>query len=161
MAGARVGTRTRAGIAPEVELNVRSDAMDRAELLAMVKRLGTEFQRRGMHAHLAPLRLYWLALRHDLVDGETHGVHVQLSAELVVEWFKLLRLAPYADAYPVQAPGAPCPRCPPRPGGAAGHAVEVVTERTFPEGRKVACLHCRTAWLELDPPPRMRRRTGV
>ena len=60
----------------------------------MVKRLGAEFRRRGMHGHLAPLRLYWLALRHDLVQAERHGLHVQLSEEMVVEWFKLLRLPP-------------------------------------------------------------------
>jgi len=65
--------------------------MERAELLAMVKRLGAEFRRRGMHGHLGPLRLYWLALRHDLVQPERHGLHVQLSEEMVVEWFKLLR----------------------------------------------------------------------
>jgi hypothetical protein len=125
--------------------------MDRAELLAMVKRLGAEFRKRGMHGHLAPLRLYWLALRHDLVQTERHGLHVRLSEEMVVEWFKLLRLPPYEHAYPVQPPGARCPRCPP------GDAHDVVTERTFPEGRKVACVVCRTAWLELEPSTRMGR----
>jgi hypothetical protein len=127
--------------------------MDRAELLSMVKRLGAEFRKRGMHGHLAPLRLYWLALRHGLVESDRHGLHVQLSEEMVVEWFKLLRLPPYERAYPVQSPGARCPQC--RPG--EGPATEVVTERTFPEGRKVACLGCRTAWLELEPPTRMGR----
>jgi len=106
-----------------------------------------------MHGHLAPLRLYWLALRHDLVETERHGLHVQLSEELVVEWFKLLRLPPYEQAYRVQAPGSRCPQCP----TSEGPAVEVLTERTFPEGRKVACLTCRTAWLELEPPTRMGR----
>ena len=127
--------------------------MERAELLGMVKRLGAEFRRRGMHGHLAPLRLYWLALHHGLVQQERHGLHVQLSEEMVVEWFKLLRLPPYERAYPVQSPGARCPQC--KPG--EGPAAEVVTERTLPEGRKVACLACRTAWLELEPPTRMGR----
>ena len=131
--------------------------MERAELLAMVKRLGAEFRRRGMHGHLAPLRLYWLALRHDLVEAERHGLHVQLSEELVVEWFKLLRLSPYERAYPVQPPGSRCPRCPP----GSGPEVEVVTQRTFPEGRKVACLVCHAAWLELEPPSRMGRGSDV
>jgi hypothetical protein len=130
-----------------------SNAMERAELLAMVKRLGAEFRSRGMHAHLAPLRLYWLALHHDLVQQERHGLHVQLSEEMVVEWFKLFRLPPYERAYPVHPPGARCPRCPPGEGPAA----EVVIERTFPEGRKVACVLCRTAWLELEPPTRIGR----
>jgi len=106
-----------------------------------------------MHGHLAPLRLYWLALRHGLVESERHGLHVQLSEEMVVEWFKLLRLPPYERAYPVQAPGARCPQC--RPG--EGPATEVVTERAFPEGRKVACLTCRTVWLELEQATRMGR----
>ena len=127
--------------------------MDRAELLAMVKRLGAEFRRRGMLGHLAPLRLYWLALRHGLVQPERHGLHVQLSEELVVEWFKLLRLPPYERAYPVQLPGARCPSCAPD----EERAPEVVIERTFPEGRKVACVRCRTPWLELEPPTRMGR----
>jgi hypothetical protein len=127
--------------------------MKRAELVAMVERLGAEFRRRGMLGHLAPLRLYWLALRHDLVQPDRHGLHVQLSEEMVVEWFKLLRLPPHERAYPVQSPGARCPRC--RPGD--GPMAEVITERTFPEGRKVACLQCRTAWLELEPPTRMGR----
>jgi len=35
--------------------------------------------------------------------------------------------------------------------------MEVVTEQTFPEGRKVACLACRAAWLELEPTTRMGR----
>jgi hypothetical protein len=127
--------------------------MERAELLSMVKRLGAEFRRRGMHGHLAPLRIYWLALRHDLVQPERHGLHVQLSEEMVVEWFKLLRLSPYERAYPVRSPGSRCPRCPP----GDGPAMEVVTERTFPEGRKIACLACHAAWLELEPSTRMSR----
>jgi hypothetical protein len=118
--------------------------MERAELLSMVKRLGAEFRKRRMHGHLAPLRLYWLALRHGLVQPERHGLHVQLSEEMIVEWFRLLRLPPYERAYPVQPPGSRCPSC--RPG-----------EGTFPEGRKVACLACRAAWLELEPPTRMGR----
>jgi hypothetical protein len=129
--------------------------MERAELLSMVKRLGAEFRKRGMQGHLAPLRLYWLALRHDLVQADRHGLHVQLSEEMVVEWFKLLRLPPYERAYPVQAPGSRCPRCVP----GDGPAMEVVTEQTFPEGRKVACLACRAAWLELEPATRMGRGT--
>ena len=127
--------------------------MERDELLAMVKRLGAEFRKRGMHGHLAPLRLYWLAIRHDLVQRDRHGLHVQLSEEMVVEWFKLLRLPPYERAYPVQPPGSRCPHCPP----GDGPTKEVVTERTFPEGRKIACLACRTAWLELEPATRMGR----
>ena len=43
---------------------------------------------------------------------------------------------------------------------ASGRVVEVeatIVNRTFPEGRKVACLACRAAWLELEPTTRMGR----
>ncbi|HXX31428.1 MAG TPA: hypothetical protein VEJ89_12060 [Myxococcaceae bacterium] len=127
--------------------------MDRAALLDMVRRLGDEFRRRGMQAHLVRLRVYWLALHHGLVRDASHALHLTLSEDAVVEWFKLLRLPPYQHAYPVRPTGSACPAC--APGG--GPATEVVTERTFPEGRKVACLGCRTAWLEMEPPGRLRR----
>jgi hypothetical protein len=131
--------------------------MDRAALLAMVARLGDEFRRRGMRTHAVPLRVYWLALRHDLVHDERHGLHLTLSEDSVVEWFKLLRLPPYRDAYPVRPAGSPCVSCPPP----AGRALEVVTERTFPDGRKMACLACHAAWLEVEPPGRLGRGSDV
>jgi hypothetical protein len=121
--------------------------MDRAALLAMVKRLGDEFRRRGMRAHVAPLRIYWLALRHGLVQDREHALRLTLSEETVVEWLKVLRLPPYEDAYRVRPTGSACPSCV----GGDTRASEVATERTFPEGRKVVCLGCRTAWLEMEP----------
>jgi hypothetical protein len=121
--------------------------MDRAALLAMVKRLGDEFRRRGMRTHVAPLRVYWLALRHGLVQDAEHALRLTLSEETVVEWLKVLRLPPYQDAYRVRPTGSACPSCV----GADGRASEVSTERTFPEGRKVVCLGCRSAWLEMEP----------
>jgi hypothetical protein len=127
--------------------------MDRAALLQMVDRLGGEFRRRGMRTHAAPLRIYWLALKRGLVQAEGHGLHVALSEETVLEWFKLLRLPPYQAAYPVRPMGSACPECPPR----EGNGGEVTTERTFPEGRKMACLLCRSCWLELEPTSRMGR----
>jgi hypothetical protein len=120
--------------------------MDTDALLRMVQRLGDEFRRRGMRTHVVPLRIYWLALRHGLVHDERHGLHVALSEEAVVEWFKLLRLPPYQHSYPVRPTGSGCPACV----AGEGRASDVVTERTFPEGRKMACLGCRTAWLEVD-----------
>ncbi len=131
--------------------------MDRDALLAMVHRLGEEFRRRDMRTHLAPLRIYWLALRHGLVQDDTHALHLTLSEETVVEWFKLLRLPPYQKAYPVRPTGAPCPACGPR-GAADG---ELTTERTFPGGRKVVCLSCRSAWLEVESVTRLGRGSDV
>jgi hypothetical protein len=127
--------------------------MDRQALLEMVHRLGGEFRRRGMRTHVTPLRIYWLALKHGLVQGEEHGLHLALSEETVVEWFKLLRLPPYQDAYPVRALGSACADCPP----AEARSSEVTVERTFPDGRKVVCLGCRGCWLELEPSSRLGR----
>jgi hypothetical protein len=128
--------------------------MDRDALLAMVHRLGEEFRRRDMRTHLTPLRIYWLALRHGLVQDEAHALHLTLSEETVVEWFKLLRLPPYQQAYPVRPTGAPCPACGPEGG-------ELTTERTFPGGRKVVCLACRRAWLEVESSTRLSRGSDV
>ncbi len=123
----------------------------------MVRRLGAEFRRRRMANHLAPLRVYWLALKHGLVDAD-QGLHVTLSGELIVEWYKLLRLPPFEAAYPTRAAGSACPLCPP---SGSGGGADVVTERSFPEGRKVSCVQCRTAWLELESATRMGRGTDV
>jgi hypothetical protein len=122
--------------------------MDRAALLEMVQQLGDEFRRRQMRAHVTPLRVYWLALKHGLVHDERHGLHLTLSEESVVEWFKLLRLPPYQHAYAVRPTGASCPTCI----TGEGQQAEVAAERTFPDGRKMVCLGCRSAWLEVEPP---------
>ena len=127
--------------------------MDRGALLEMVRRLGDEFRRRGMRTHAAPLRVYWLALRHGLVQEEQHALHVTLSEETVVEWLKVLRLPPYRDAYRVRPTGSACPSCAPH----EGRTGEVATERTFPEGRKMVCLGCRSVWLEMEPASRLGR----
>ena len=127
--------------------------MDREALLQMVHRLGGEFARRGMRTHVAPLRIYWLALKHGLVQDEQHRLHLALSEETVVEWFKLLRLPPYQAATPVRPTGSSCPECPPR----EGRAREVTTEATFPGGRKMVCSACRSSWLEMEPSSRLGR----
>ncbi len=134
-----------------------SQGVDRDALLEMVQRLGDEFRRRGMRTHVTPLRIYWLALRHGLVQDEHHGLHLTLSEETVVEWLKVLRLPPYQTAYRVRPTGSTCPLCLP-PQGRAG---EVSTERTFPEGRKMVCLGCRSAWLEMEPASRLGRGSDV
>jgi hypothetical protein len=130
-----------------------SQGMDRQALLGMVHRLGDEFRRRGMRTHVAPLRVYWLALQHGLVQDEQHALHLTLSEETVVEWLKVLRLPPYRDAYRVRPTGSACPSCAPH----QGRIGEVATERTFPEGRKMVCLGCRSVWLEMEPASRLGR----
>ena len=122
--------------------------METRELLNMVRQLGREYRKRGMSTHLPALRVYWLALQHELTQRQRHQLDVSYSEDLVTEWFKLLRLEPFASAYPILRAGSPCPNCPRQ----EGHAVEVITEKTFPDGRKVICMRCRAAWLELEAP---------
>ena len=119
--------------------------MDRSGLMAMVETLGREMAERGMHRHVEELRLYWLALARGLT-GARQRLEVGWSESLVVEWYRILRLPPHASDYPLRPPSSACPRCP-RP---AGHAVEVKTALTFPEGRKAVCTVFGAAWLELD-----------
>jgi hypothetical protein len=119
--------------------------MDRYSLMAMVDTLGRALADRGLNRHVEGLRVYWLALSRGLA-GPGQRVSVGWSEALVVEWFRLLRLPPYANDYPLRPPSSPCPCCP----NPAGHAVEVKTALTFPEGRKAVCTVCGTAWLELD-----------
>lgn len=119
--------------------------MNRHSLLAMVDTLGKAFAERGLHHHVEELRVYWLALSRGLA-APGHRLNIGWSEALVVEWFRLLRLPPHADDYAVHPPSSPCPRCP----RSGGHAVEVKTALTFPEGRKAVCTVCGTAWLELD-----------
>lgn len=119
--------------------------MERHSLLAMVDTLGRALAERGLHRHVEELRVYWLALSRGLA-GPGQRLTLGWSEALVVEWFRLLRLPPHAEDYLVRPPSSPCPRCPLPP----GHAVEVKTGLTFPEGRKAICTVCGTAWLELD-----------
>jgi hypothetical protein len=119
--------------------------MDRSQLMAMIETLGQALADRGMHRHVEELRIYWLALARGLVTPGQR-LNIGWSESLVEEWFRILRLPPHAHDYPVRPPSSPCSRCP-RP---AGHAVEVKTALTFPEGRKAVCTVCGAAWLELD-----------
>jgi hypothetical protein len=119
--------------------------MDRHSLMVMVDTLGRALAERGLNRHVEELRVYWLALSRGLA-GPGQRLHIGWSETLVVEWFRLLRLPPHADDYLLCPPSSSCPRCP----QARGHAVEVKTALTFPEGRKAVCTVCGKAWLELD-----------
>jgi hypothetical protein len=119
--------------------------MDRARLMAMVETLGAAFAAQGMRRHVEELRLYWQALARGLAQSGRR-LEVSWSEDLVVEWFRVLKLPPHQHDYPIRAPSSPCPRC----RAPEGHAVEVKTGLTFPEGRKAVCTVCGSAWLELD-----------
>jgi hypothetical protein len=117
-------------------------AIDRARLLEFVVTLGCEFARRGMPDHCQRLRLYYLALRHGL-DASRHRVELHWDEEMVVEWMRVLRLAPFADHYSLRESTA-CGRCESRPG-------TVVTRGVFPGGAKLECLQCGAQWLVRHP----------
>ncbi len=113
----------------------------------MVDALGREFVRRGMHAHANKLRIYYLALRRGLATPGRREVDVHWSEVLVVEWFKLLLMSPYENAYPVRPSGSRCSRCKQVPNN---EAATLQTESTFPGGWKVRCSKCGEAWLVLE-----------
>jgi hypothetical protein len=114
--------------------------MDRSRLLQLVVRLGGEFSRRGMAEHCRRLRVYYLALQHGLDTGRGR-LEVHWDEDLTIEWFRLLRLPPYQDHYPVQDDGR-CTRCEDRPGS-------VFTVAVFPGGTKLECRTCGRQWLVL------------
>ncbi len=113
----------------------------------MVGTLGREFVRREMHAHAAKLRIYHVALRRGLATPGRSEVDVHWSEALVVEWFKILQLPPYENAYSVRSAQSHCGRCKQRPNNEGG---SFQTENTFPGGWKVRCSNCGEAWLVLE-----------
>jgi hypothetical protein len=129
-------------------LNIGSDAgVGRGELIKAVAVLGREFVRRGMHAHAAKLRLYYVALRRGWAASSRSEVDVHWSEDLVVEWCKILQLPPYEHAYPVRTAHSRCSRCKDRSNNEGGSSQ---TESTFLGGWKVRCSNCGEAWLVLE-----------
>ncbi|MGA9522978.1 MAG: hypothetical protein WBV82_16035 [Myxococcaceae bacterium] len=120
--------------------------MNRSDLILLAVVLGRVFMRLGMKGHAHTLRLYFLALRHGLTQGQRHVVKVDWSEDAVLEWLKVLRVPPYQDAYPVRRRGSGCDRCAP----GSGHPVEISTLLTFAGGAKMGCRTCGRAWLELE-----------
>ncbi|WP_223644426.1 hypothetical protein [Corallococcus sp. EGB] len=117
--------------------------MTKEELLQQVEKLGHEFEARGMTAHVRSLRLYWLALKHDLVEPDL-SLQVHATADWVVDWFKLLRLPPHEHALTVRRHGEGCGRC--LPGYGTSRTLTV-----FPDGYRMTCDACRSEWLVLEP----------
>lgn len=120
--------------------------MTKEELLQHVETLGREFEARGMTPHVRSLRLYWLALKHDLVEPDL-SLQVHATVDWVVDWFKLLRLPPHQHALPVRRHEDRCGRC--LPGAAMIRTVTV-----FPGGYRKTCDVCRSEWLVLESPTR-------
>jgi hypothetical protein len=121
--------------------------VQRPRLLKMVGALGRAFVRRGMHAHAAKLRAYYVLLRRGLATPGKNEVDIRWSEALVIEWMKILRMPPYENAYPVRPAQSSCSRCRETPTNEAGG---FQTESTFPGGWKVRCSTCGEAWLVLE-----------
>lgn len=115
------------------------------ELLRYVERLGVEFLRREMDAHVKKLRVYYLALKRGLTQGR-HELDVHWSEALVIEWLKLLKLAPFDQAYEVRPKRAPCRACAQK----RDHQSSVHTDMVFPGGSKMRCFACGAVWIEHD-----------
>ena len=69
--------------------------MEHHALMAMVDTLGRALAERGLDRHVEELRVYWLALSRGLASPGQR-LNIGWSEALVVEWFRLLRLPPYA-----------------------------------------------------------------
>ena len=134
--------------------------MDRIELLDLVEVLGHEFERRGMRVQLEALRLYYLALKKQLV-APGDSLRVAWSGDMTIEWLSLLRIEPYRHQYPVRDASYRCP-CGARArtgavaptSGDLSHVARgtAQTETTFPGGYKARCSACREVWLVLTTP---------
>ncbi|NNC01925.1 hypothetical protein HJC10_03530 [Corallococcus exiguus] len=118
--------------------------MTKAELLQHVETLGREIEVRGMTEHVRSLRLYWLALNHDLVEADL-SLKVHATADWVVDWFKLFRLPPHEASFAVRRDEDGCGRC--LPGSAMIRTVTV-----FPDGYRKTCDACLSEWVVLKSP---------
>jgi hypothetical protein len=97
-----------------------------------------------MPDHLRLLRIYYLALEHNLVAGGNRSLEVHWTEEMVRDWLAVFRLPPFADRYRILSRDAPCPNC-----GRASHNGKY-TLMTFPGGHKSACRECGEQWLTLE-----------
>ena len=119
--------------------------MHREELLQWVKELGNEFVRRGMHGHAQKLRVYFLALEKHLLPRNL-DLEVHWTKNMVLDWMKTLRLAPFENALSVRLAGKGCGRCQ----RGTGAQPSARTECVFPGGARMRCDDCGAVWLEED-----------
>jgi len=115
----------------------------RRQLLTHVRRLGQVFARRGMGEHVRKLRLYYLALLHDLTT-KGNDLDVKWTESFVLEWMRTLRIPPFEEAYEKRRFGSTCNRC----GAVRGAPGGVLTECVFPGGARMRCQGCGSAWIE-------------
>jgi len=119
--------------------------LPRPQLLEHVAALGREFARRGMREHAQRLRVYYLAVKKGLV-APSNDLDIKWSEPFVVEWLKILQVAPFANSYQVRARGSRCARCP----AAKNEAATLHTELNYPGGSKMRCQACGAVWIERD-----------
>lgn len=117
------------------------------DLAVWTRALGREFVRRGMWSHAAKLRIYYLALKQELlpVSGE---LNVSWSRDFVIDWMETLQLPPFDKRLASLPRGSRCPTCHLEPDRASPSAM---VERNFPGGFRLICTKCSTRWLELEP----------
>ncbi|MHB8877822.1 MAG: hypothetical protein ACYC8T_29365 [Myxococcaceae bacterium] len=119
--------------------------LPRPQLLAHVTALGREFVRRGMRQHVQRLRLYYLAVKKGLASP-SNELDVKWNEPFVIEWLKILQVAPFDGAYPVRPRGSRCVRCP----ETRNEQASLFTDTNFPGGSKMRCQACGAVWLERD-----------
>jgi hypothetical protein len=117
--------------------------LPREMLLRYTSAVGREFAQRGM-PQVRPLRLFYLAVRDDLIPGH-HRLEIAWSEALTLEWMRTLRVEPFEQAYPVRPFGSSC-GCGAVRGTPAGALVHCV----FPGGARMGCQSCEAVWLEVD-----------
>jgi hypothetical protein len=130
--------------------------MNREALLELIEVLGKEFERRAMRVHVESLRLYYLAVRHQLDRGHDRNVRLSWGEAHTVEWLALLRIPPYQNVYRVRPRGYRCDCVlsatvtEPANSGDTSHlgSGTAITEATFPGGWKIACKGCGAKWIE-------------
>ena len=100
--------------------------LPRAQQLARVEALGREFVRRGMRDHAQRLRVYYLAVKKGLASPSGE-VDVKWNEPFVLEWLKMLQVAPFERAYELRGRGSRCTACP-----KSSNEAPSLTEANFP-----------------------------
>ena len=135
--------------------------MERDELLSHIGALGRAFVRNDLRNHARRLRVYYLAVSHDLTDPG-HKLDVNWTEDFVVEWLSLFGEPGFAHHYERAAGARLCPRCArePQPETGLPHAAPR-TLLVFPGGAKLQCLACLYAWVCPDPSGSHSREAGL
>jgi hypothetical protein len=108
--------------------------VDARPKLALAERVGLELRRHGMLKHVGHLRRYYATVR----AGRTPASG-EWDEQMVIEWAKILRIAPHEGAYPVRPRMSKCGCASPK----------TYTRCVWPEGAVSVCSACHEVWLEL------------